>query len=116
MDSKHPIQGKENTPIIDEAILVCSADKFKTIDEIEYDLKRQSKKYSKEGYGLREKCMLTINYFLRNGFLLKFDPAYQGNGRGPARYILTAKGIDYKRGLFEGLMKIVDEMESMRRK
>lgn len=104
-----------HSQIIEEIILVCSADRFDTLGQIEDGLKRQSKKLS-EDPNLREKYELTINYFIKQGFLWKFDPAYQGNVSGVERYMLTSKGITYKKDLFEGLMKIVDEVEGMSKK
>lgn len=97
-----------NRIIIDEVILLCSAQEFRTVYQIEEDLKKQSVKYQD---GFDGRLRPTIDYFLQNGFLFEFDPAYQGNNqKGHERYLLTAKGVVYKKELFESLMKLLEEM------
>lgn len=96
--------------LIEEAIFVCSANNFKTLEQIEHDLKKQSRKYSDEGDKLRERVRQTMHYFLKSGFLWEFNPAYQGNGQAWSEsYILTPKGIDYRRDLFESFMEIMSK-------
>ena len=98
--------------LIEEAILVCSAVNFKTLEQIEHGLKKQSGNYFDECNKLRERVRRTIHYFLKNGFLWEFNPAYQGNGQaGSESYILTAKGIDYRRDLFESFMNMKEVVD-----